>query len=159
MDENINKRKGQAMQTAIGGRIVHGRNISPNSPVAKTLKKCKDCAIRGTCAKFDKAGRCFYQLQNLRAEYKMQSALTSGDPMDLLRNIQATIARLESVINYDEMVGVPPNKNDIKELAFLKLQIYEMVYGKSKPATAVQVNAPQIDVKELMQELRNKESE
>ncbi len=150
-------RKGNALATAHGGRLVRGRYIKGDSPVAQTLKKCDECVLRGSCAKFLKKARCYYQIQNLQAEYKMQSALTSGDPQDLLKNIQSTIAKLESVINYDEMLGNPPNKNDIKELAFLKLQIYEMVYGRKPPATAVQVNTATIDVKGLMSELREKE--
>ena len=154
MDKNINKQKAQSAIAPHAGRVVRGRWVDKNSPVAQTLKKCDECALRGSCGSYLKKARCHYQIQNLKAEYKMQGALTSGDPMDLLRNIQSTIARLESVINYDEMVGEKPNKNDIKELCFLKLQVYEMVYGRSKPTTAVQVNAPQINIKDLMSELR-----
>lgn len=150
-----NVKAGKAL-VASGGRIVRGRWIDKNSPVAQTLKPCKACPIRQGCGKFLKGARCYYQIQNLKAEYKLQGALTSGDPIDLLKNIQSTIAKLESVIYYNETVlGQQPNKNDIKELAFLKLQIYEMVYGRKPPPVAVQVNAPTIDVKKLMDEMRD----
>ena len=159
MSEEIIKQTGNAVQVAHAGKVVRGRWVDESSPVAKTLKKCVECALREGCEKFDEKYRCFYQIQNLKAEYKMQGALTSGDPRDLLKNIQATIARLESVINYDEMVGQQPKKADLKELAFLKLQVYEMVYGRRTPQVAVQVNAPQttIDVKALMKKMRGEE--
>jgi len=41
----------------------------------------------------------------------------------------------------------------------LKMQLFEMTHGKSKPAVAVQVNAPQVDMSKLMQELRKEKEE
>lgn len=160
-DKNIIKKKIQisrALATAHAAKVVRGRWIDENSPVAQTLKKCDECAIREGCGQFIKHMRCFYQIQNIKAEYKLQGALTSGDPRDLLKSIQNDIAQLESIVKYNEMVGKQPRIQDIKELAFLKLQVYEMLYGRSKqPLTQVNVNAPSMDVKELMSTLRKKE--
>jgi len=41
-------------------------------------------------------------------------------------------------------------------LAFLKLQVYEMLYGRKPIASQVNVNAPVVDVKSMMSELRGK---
>lgn len=140
--------------------VVKDRWVDEKSPVAQTLKKCNDCAIRECCGKFEREKRCFYQIQNLNSSYRKVSALTSGDPRDLLADIQTTIDKLEEVIHYYGGGKRKPSKRDLKELAFLKLQVYEMLYGRKQPLLATQVNvsAPAtLDVKELMKELRGKE--
>ena len=149
-------KKGSATTTKHALRVVSGRYVDSKSPVAETLKKCSECAIRGGCAKFNKNARCYYQIKNLHASYKKQDALTSGDPRDLLVDIQTTIDKLEEAMRFHEEEGIMPTKNDLKELAFLKLQVYEMLYGRKPIASQVNVNAPVVDVKSMMSELREK---
>ena len=164
-DENIpirikeNKRKAQAVMTAFGGRLVRGRYIDKDSPLAKTMTACLDCSLGRECEHFVKKGYCKYQIDTLKASKKMQNALVSDSPLDFLTNLQTGIAQLEADVEYKKRVEGKPCLNEQKEVLFLKMQLFEMTHGKSKPAVAVQVNAPQVDMSKLMQELRKEKEE
>ena len=166
-DENIPKgigrveggRKGNAIATSRGGMIVRGRQISKNSPLAKTLKPCKACELGESCPDYLRGAYCKYQIDTIKGSHRMQDALISNDPVDFLRNLQSGIARLEGDIEYKRRTEGKPCLNEQKEVLFLKMQLFEMTHGKAKPAVAVQVNAPQVDMSKLMSELRaSKES-
>lgn len=146
-----------------GAMIKDGRSITPDSPMDKTLKKCDECTIRKICEKYKRKARCWYQIQSIHSEIIKLGAYTSGDPKDLLLDFQTTIVRLESAIRYNEVLGEPPKPKDLKDLAFLKLQIYELLYVKNAPETQVNIqqnfDAPMLDIKNLMEEMRKKGDE
>ena len=151
---------GGLVTSAKGVSLVRGKYIEENSVMAKTLKKCSECSIRDMCDYFEADSRCFYQIRALKASYKKDGSMTSGNPRDLLIDIQTTVDKLEEVIRYNEKHGNPTSAKELKELAFLKLQIYNMVYGgKPTQATQVNVNTSTMDVKSLMAELRKEKEE
>ena len=140
--------------------ISRGEQISPDNPLYEILVKCNVCDIQQFCGKYKKGARCYFQIENIKAQYSKQKSITSGNPLDLLADIQTNINKLEELINYNEVKGHKNKKSDLKDLAFLKLQVYEMIYGKKQPlAVAIgNIDAPQLDIKSLMAQLRKKEA-
>lgn len=141
--------------------MTRGKRLSKDNPLSQVLNKCVECEIKDRCGKFDedKKARCFFQIANLKARYAKQDAFVSGNPSDLLVDIQTTINKYEESIRYHEDKGEQPDKDDLKELTYLKLQVFDMVYGRKTPmvATQVNVNASTMDIKELMKQMRIEE--
>jgi len=140
--------------------LSRGERMAPGNPLTKILSKCSVCDIQQFCGKFKDNARCFFQIQNIKAQYKKQKSITSGNPLDLLADIQTNIDKLEELMRYNDEKGYKNKKSDLKDLAFLKLQVYEMIYGRKQPlAVAIgKIEAPQMDVKNLMSQLRKKDS-
>ncbi len=151
------KQKSQAVMTAKGGTLVRGRRINKDSPLALSLTACSVCNLGKSCEDFDKKGYCKYQIETLKASHRMQDALISGDPVDFLTNLQTGIARLEADVEYKKKIEGKPCLNEQKEVLFLKMQLFEMTHGKAKPVAQVNINAPVVDMRAMLDELRKKE--
>lgn len=151
------KQMSQAVMTAKGGTLVRGRRINKDSPLAQSLTACRNCNLGKSCEDFDKKGYCKYQIETLKASHRMQDALISGDPVDFLTNLQTGIARLEADVEYKKRVSGKPCLNEQKEVLFLKMQLFEMTHGKAKTVAQVNINAPVVDMKGMLDELRKKE--
>ncbi len=166
MERNINKeardkmaaggKKSNAIVTSYGGRLVRGRYINKDSPLAKTMTACTDCSLGKSCEHFSKKGYCKWQIDTLKASKQMQNALVSDNPVDFLTNLQSGIARLEADVEYKKRIEGKLCLNEQKEVLFLKMQLFEMTHGKAKPTTQVNINAPVVDMKSLMDEERKK---
>ena len=128
--------------------------IRPDSKYFKELSHCNTCPVMYSCDKFMKDARCFFEIEAIKAIKQRPNNLLSDDPKKYLLDIEVTMNKLEQVINAHDN----PNAKDMKDLMYMKMQLYKMKYDKPNQTNIqVNTNVQTVDIKKIMAEMRKDE--
>jgi len=135
-------------------QLDRGVNLRSDSKYGKELSHCNTCPVMFSCDKFMKDARCFFEIQAVKAIKQRPNNLLSDDPSKYLLDIEVTMNKLEQVINAHDK----PSPKDMKDLMYMKMQLYKMKYDKPNQ-TNIQINnnAQTVDIKKIMAEMRKDE--
>ena len=116
--------EGAKIANAKGASIHRGRYLSCNNPLKESLSDCDSCPIRQMCTQSLQNAKCYFEIQQLKANHQKGYLFIEKNPRKMLEDIQITICKLEEAVHYDEN----PRKKDLVRLIRLKMRLFTAVY-------------------------------